>query len=1529
MSSLLDNLDSNQSENDDIHLLFPKCKPRASSVGTESQSSESQSNSQQYLADNFRDQNLNHHHHHHHPSSVSGSGGGGHISSSSSTRQSSRRHSSSGYTQQQQYHHLPQTQHHHLQNLPDNLKHSKHSSYPPLIQTTSTLVSTSQAQNNTSFISHGSLSPYDNNNVSSTQQEIVTGKQDSTRRSSSHHISHHHHSSSRHHHNNHLQQQQQQQQEQQASDSSDNFPLTSSFCGKSAVNFSNQATSSGGNSSVGSTKKIEGHPSNHYSATSGHTTHHNSGGGGSTQKSHHHHHSRSKNSISSRNSRHEAAVALAAQGSGSQASQTQSGGGRHRTSHHHHNSNNSTSERPHHHHRSKKLTQMTESSSCEPISPATISKTTRHNSNNSSNNSKSQKCGAGSGAVSGGPSKSYSTLSLGSGMELDDHHHHHYDDTFCSTRSSRTLPTSNGASSYNNSERTTSTNLPGNGSCLRDSRIEIAGGREIYSQNRIRAGRRLRGSSSTSSSTEMMADSSISMTASSSSSAGNKQRRKSPNVQQQQQQQLVCTNGDDMMDEGGGSPGEISVWEPKHSKGYPDNGLVPRPHHHSSSTHRHHGSQHHHHSRHHHSQHHHHQRSRHVCGFPHCDHKLISPTDLSPACGGGAGNGSSYIGKNPGGPNIHNNTSATSTPMTVKETVFSTEITSIEKPIDPEQTSAASKRSTSSGTTQSGGMPSPYVYETQVTDSTGEIIFDDIGNSWERKRAGGATDSSGRTRKENLKRSPSSGSTSTGSTAPPGSQPTQQQLNFFHSALMGCENDGGGVGGGGIHCCSSVEHMNRSGSSINASSAPTVLLQGSPSPSTRGGNTTPSGYESDEYSGVTPVSLMGCGSSNNNTNSSSTSNDSSGDKGCLPNNRLIGAVPIAEYEGSPKRYGLRQPTHPMPTHLDLVDVDIPMDSANGGCVRSPSDNTSVNSTGVVTSHHNHHVVSLISPGQGKPATGVIPTTASSSSSSSLDNTNSAASSTSSSTHHHSSHSHHHGSSHHHHHHHHNHSSHHRSTNLYNTSRTSPSVISPSKSVSSFPSRVPGFPQRITPVTSSLDSSSLVDSGLDKSEGTDVLTKSDNGLELAEEGDGLVCHQSSINNDECPPQQDQMKIQYQTQQQQPQHQITHHLGGLTRQESSSHGSHHQSLRSSDIIDEPPCSTSSCQGQLVSSDHSSDLLLTDQLNIKAEKSTPSNTPNLCGNPLDDNQQMRQLHQPQQQQHQLVLELVDSAVTSLETHNQSLQLRHHTSFLQSVGGQTGEEQQHSNNSAAIHDDSLVGVGEEQCLISVPSSTEPQRMGGTGDTVLPQTSPAGGADGHGNNLIGISPSSASQQDYLYEFSETRKVLEEFFGNTHGGGGASAQGGVPSNNNGGSAGVPSYVTLAGLDGTSMMSQGPLFDDLDYTLKRQAGNSYVGQRLAGESSCSGAVEESPKKPARRGVLLLGSAEGQGADGCEAASPRLISFQEITLPQLQQQQQKGTQNPPRDLNDNDIDGDSSSSNTETDNLGDTEVGLQVKKTIIML
>lgn len=157
----------------------------------------------------------------------------------------------------------------------------------------------------------------------------------------------------------------------------------------------------------------------------------------------------------------------------------------------------------------------------------------------------------------------------------------------------------------------------------------------------------------------------------------------------------------------------------------------------------------------------------------------------------------------------------------------------------------------------------------------------------------------------------------------------------------------------------------------------------------------------------------------------------------------------------------------------------------------------------------------------------------------------------------------------------------------------------------------------------------------------------------------------------------------------------------------------------------------------------------------------------------------------------------------------------------------------------------------------------------------------------------------YLYEFSETKKVLEEFF------------------------------KAGGAVGTAYNTSSIQSDEVDYILKRQTGNSYVGQRLAGEVSL---VEESPKLPPRRGgreVVMsvditpkdpsLNNTTGNGS------SLRLITFHEVSRTSMSPtslSSQQGDLN--RDVNDNDIE--TASTNTETD-LGETEVGLHVSIILI--
>ncbi|XP_023247225.1 uncharacterized protein LOC106644142 isoform X4 [Copidosoma floridanum] len=88
-------------------------------------------------------------------------------------------------------------------------------------------------------------------------------------------------------------------------------------------------------------------------------------------------------------------------------------------------------------------------------------------------------------------------------------------------------------------------------------------------------------------------------------------------------------------------------------------------------------------------------------------------------------------------------------------------------------------------------------------------------------------------------------------------------------------------------------------------------------------------------------------------------------------------------------------------------------------------------------------------------------------------------------------------------------------------------------------------------------------------------------------------------------------------------------------------------------------------------------------------------------------------------------------------------------------------------------------------------------------------------DNLSSLESLGGSTFDYLYEFSETRKVLEEFF----------------------KCPVPSEEKQLALDDSFT------FQDLDYELRRQAGGSaYVGQRLATVPTTEEVlVHESPKK----------------------------------------------------------------------------------------
>ncbi|XP_034948696.1 uncharacterized protein [Chelonus insularis] len=87
-------------------------------------------------------------------------------------------------------------------------------------------------------------------------------------------------------------------------------------------------------------------------------------------------------------------------------------------------------------------------------------------------------------------------------------------------------------------------------------------------------------------------------------------------------------------------------------------------------------------------------------------------------------------------------------------------------------------------------------------------------------------------------------------------------------------------------------------------------------------------------------------------------------------------------------------------------------------------------------------------------------------------------------------------------------------------------------------------------------------------------------------------------------------------------------------------------------------------------------------------------------------------------------------------------------------------------------------------------------------------------DNLSSLVTPGGSTFDYLYEFSETRKVLEEFFK------------------------CPAPTKEKENNGESAP-----FQELDYELRRQGGNSYVGQRLASglPNTEEVMVHESPKK----------------------------------------------------------------------------------------
>lgn len=107
-------------------------------------------------------------------------------------------------------------------------------------------------------------------------------------------------------------------------------------------------------------------------------------------------------------------------------------------------------------------------------------------------------------------------------------------------------------------------------------------------------------------------------------------------------------------------------------------------------------------------------------------------------------------------------------------------------------------------------------------------------------------------------------------------------------------------------------------------------------------------------------------------------------------------------------------------------------------------------------------------------------------------------------------------------------------------------------------------------------------------------------------------------------------------------------------------------------------------------------------------------------------------------------------------------------------------------------------------------------------------------DNLSSLESLGGSTFDYLYEFSETRKVLEEFFKCP-----------APSISNNDHQEKQQSSTEGAVDAFA-------FQDLDYELRRQAGGSaYVGQRLASVPT-SQQQEEVPVHESSSSLLLLSS-----------------------------------------------------------------------------
>ncbi|XP_035713611.1 uncharacterized protein LOC110843030 isoform X5 [Folsomia candida] len=886
---------------------------------------------------------------------------------------------------------------------------------------------------------------------------------------------------------------------------------------------------------------------------------------------------------------------------------------------------------------------------------------------------------------------------------------------------------------------------------LRDSRIEIAGGREVYSQNRIRANRRHRGSSHTISAAEMMAAETAPSVL---PVVATKMRKKSlhshtPYYQHQQQHHHCCPHHSNNQ-----CCGSSNNTTPTASSNnctevvLPPHGLVWEPNNHTTCR-----------------------RATEVLAGSRQQYlshsQSFGGTTAHINCTGGAtscgccghahGNfdypkvvsTSSEFDENHricrNIPKL-NNSSPTS-PLTLRETVFASEVRSIEKltargPQAASGVAAVADKKCSSllhGELESPCRTQPVIYEAVVGD--GKVVFDDIGE-WQEQVVADTGGYDGGDEHDTSVESQSS-------------KKRQIQAEVAAAAASSVvskdKKDHLGASAAAAH---TIQRSNNKRSTIFGSNNVMDPSECSPCASHRDGNTTPSGYESDECSASVCT----------NTSILSTTNFKTISPNC-GTRRLIGNIPIAEYDMSPKRYGLKQSVQPVTTHFDLIDVDL----------------------GVAVSRENDQVIN-----DSNPQTLLDQTiaAATSSSSSSLDNTNTNDCSNSSS----------------------------RTNN-----RISPS-LSPSQPVSSFSARFPGFPQRVNSSSSST------------------------------------------------PSQENTR----SQQQQPQQ----HCPFRDYSESNLVAGTNHELLSSVHVDLPTISNS--ESHSISSNKKNGEMLSEASYLGY---MPSMTANISTTTTSSNTD------------QLVR--IEASSSSPSRPGGSLCVTSTTAYSQPHSSSL-DQQQHASSSS-LHCNLL-----EDNFMTNPTQ-----------------------------VVQSSATNPRNQDFLYEFSETRKVLEEFF-NVGGG--------------------ENQSICRGGSG-HFLSDKASFDELDYMLKRQTGNSYVGSRLASDIAGNLLTESSPKKPPRRGVLLLGSSDGDGSD--EKGSPKLISFQEISLPQLHSPHQQyhssrtsqslttcssssarsprsslnkthsrsQSQSPPpqgdpgRDINDNDIEAETASTNTETD-LGETEVGLQV-------